>query len=90
MSTETTSSPAATMPAAFFGHGNPMNALVERIVSVTLTGQAPAELRLSWTVDTAARRTLETSVPWPGTPSYSRKRPRSMRTPDRSATWSGW
>ena len=27
MSTEATRSPAATMPAAFFGHGNPMNAL---------------------------------------------------------------
>lgn len=32
---------------------------LERIVSVTLTGQEPAELRLSWKVDTTARRALE-------------------------------
>jgi hypothetical protein len=44
------------MPQSDRADGPP---LLERIVSVTLTGQAPAELRLSWTVDTAARRTLE-------------------------------
>ena len=39
MSTETTSSPTATMPAAFFGHGNPMNAL-ERHPAVLATVSA--------------------------------------------------
>ena len=32
---------------------------LQRILTVTLTGQAPAELRLTWRVDTAARRGLE-------------------------------
>ena len=33
-----------------------------RVLTVTLTGQDPATMRLSWTVNTAARRALETEL----------------------------
>ena len=35
---------------------------LDRIIQVTLTGEKPAELRLTWQVDTAARRTLQTEL----------------------------
>jgi transposase len=35
---------------------------LDRILQVTLTGDNPAEFRLSWTIDTAARKTLETEL----------------------------
>jgi transposase len=35
---------------------------LDRIVRTTLTGDTPTELRLSWTIDTAARQTLETEL----------------------------
>ena len=35
---------------------------LDRIVRTTLTGDTPTELRLSWTIDTAARQALETEL----------------------------
>ena len=35
---------------------------LDRVLSVQLTGDAPAELRLSWAVDATARRALETEL----------------------------
>jgi transposase len=35
---------------------------LDRIVQVTLTGQTPAQLRLTWTIDQAARLALETEL----------------------------
>src|SRR5512144_18400 len=35
---------------------------LDRVLSVQLTGDSPAELRLSWTVDATARRALETEL----------------------------
>jgi transposase len=35
---------------------------LDRVLHVTLTGQHPAELRLTWHVDTAARRRLEVEI----------------------------
>ena len=35
---------------------------VNRVLSTTLTGQTPAEMRLSWTIDKTARKALETEL----------------------------
>ena len=35
---------------------------VDRVLSTTLTGQTPAEMRLTWTIDKTARKALETEL----------------------------
>ncbi|MHB1473892.1 MAG: IS1634 family transposase, partial [Dermatophilaceae bacterium] len=35
---------------------------VNRVLTTTVTGQTPAEMRLSWTIDTTARKALETEL----------------------------